>query len=129
MISLVVLWHILRLLPRRVTLLRLALAGKNHELAFVQLQARHVLLKTLSAAVLAAVVHRNPDSTRELLRNAGLLELIEGETLAEANLRVVALRLAAHRRAQAAGRRARRDRSRLLLAVGAPPLLAAGLVE
>merc|ERR1719240_2040710 len=87
-----VLRHVLRLGPRRVALLRLALAGKNHELALVQLQARNVLLEALRAAVLAAVVHGHADGLRELLRDARLLQLIEGEALSEAHLGVVALR-------------------------------------
>merc|ERR1719240_1005659 len=90
-----VLRHVLRLGPRRVALLRLALAGKNHKLALVQLQARNVLLEALRAAVLAAVVHGHADGLRELLRDARLLQLIEGEALSEAHLGVVALRRAA----------------------------------
>merc|ERR1719231_114033 len=65
-----VLRDILRLGARRVALLRLALAGKDHELGLVELQAGDVLLETLRAAVLAAEVHRNPDRLGELLRNA-----------------------------------------------------------
>merc|ERR1719163_735348 len=94
-----VLRDVLRLRPRSVTLLRLALPGKDHELALVELQAGDVLLETLRASVLAAVVHRNPDSLRELLRNTRLLELIESEPLPETNLGVVALGRAAHSRA------------------------------
>merc|ERR1719428_2262690 len=124
-----VLRDILRLGPRGVSLLRLALAGKDHELALVELQARNVLLKTLRAAVLAAVIHRDTDGARELLRNARLLELIQGEALAQAHLGVVALRRAADGRAQVAGGRARGDRRGLLLTVRAAALLATSLVE
>merc|ERR1719281_1115636 len=91
-----VLRDILRLGPRGVSRLRLALAGKDHELALVELQPGDVLLKTLRAAVLATVVNRNADSLRDLLRDARLLELVEGEALAETHLGVVALRLAAN---------------------------------
>merc|ERR1719316_596722 len=124
-----VLRDILRLGPRGVSLLRLALAGKDHELALVELQARNVLLKTLRAAVLAAVIHRDTDGARELLRNARLLELIEGEPLSKANLGVVALRRAVDGRAKVAGRRPGGDRRGLLLTVRTTALLAAGLVK
>merc|ERR1719152_893840 len=97
-----VLRDILRLGPRGVSLLRLVLAGKNHELGLVQLQARNVLLHTLRAAVPAAEIHRDPDGLRELLRNFGRLKLLQGEALAKAHLGVVALRLAADGRTQAA---------------------------
>merc|ERR1719395_153167 len=90
-----VLRDVLRLSPRGVSLLCLALPGKDHELALVELQAGDILLKTLRAPVLAAVINRNPDSLRELLRDAGLLELIESKPLSETNLGVVALRRAA----------------------------------
>merc|ERR1719235_2152532 len=63
-----VLRDVLRLSPRGVSLLCLALPGKDHELALVELQAGDILLKTLRAPVLAAVINRNPDSLRELLR-------------------------------------------------------------
>merc|ERR1719238_696471 len=124
-----VLRDVLRLGPRGVALLRLALPGKDHELALIELQAGDVLLHTLRAPVLAAVVHRNPDGLRELLRDAGLLELIESEPLPETNLGVVALGRAAHSRAEVAPRRPGRDGRGLLLPVGAAALLAAGLVK
>merc|ERR1719405_80223 len=76
-----VLRDVLRLSPRGVSLLCLALPGKDHELALVELQAGDILLKTLRAPVLAAVVHRNADGLRELLRDTRLLQLIEGEPL------------------------------------------------
>merc|ERR1719388_489825 len=76
-----VLRDVLRLSPRGVSLLCLALPGKDHELALVELQAGDILLKTLRAPVLAAVINRDPDSLRELLRDAGLLELIESKPL------------------------------------------------
>merc|ERR1719486_1386955 len=101
---------VLRLSPRGVSLLCLAL---------VELQAGDILLKTLRAPVLAAVINRNPDSLRELLRDARLLELIESKPLSETNLRVIALRRAADGGAEVAGRRARGDRRGLLLPVGA----------
>merc|ERR1719486_802243 len=69
-----VLRDVLRLSPRGVSLLCLALPGEDHELALVELQAGDILLKTLRAPVLAAVINRNPDSLRELLRDARLLE-------------------------------------------------------
>merc|ERR1719420_2241126 len=119
----------LRLSPRGVSLLCLALPGEDHELALVELQAGDILLKTLRAPVLAAVINRNPDSLRELLRDAGLLELIESKPLSETNLGVVALRRAADGGAEVAGRRARGDRRGLLLPVGAAAFLAAGLVK
>merc|ERR1719420_1638278 len=124
-----VLRDVLRLSPRGVSLLCLALPGKDHELALVELQAGDILLKTLRAPVLAAVINRNPDSLRELLRDARLLELIESKPLPETNLGVVALRRAADGGAEAAGRRARGDRRGLLLPVGAAAFLAAGLVK
>merc|ERR1719310_1829687 len=105
-----VLRDVLRLSPRGVSLLCLALPGKDHELALVELQAGDILLKTLRAPVLAAVINRNPDSLRELLRDARLLELIESKPLSETNLGVVALRRAADGGAEVAGRRARGDR-------------------
>merc|ERR1719263_1370707 len=76
-----VLRDVLRLSPRGVSLLCLALPGKDHELALVELQAGDILLKTLRAPVLAAVINRNPDSLRELLRDARLLELSFGTML------------------------------------------------
>merc|ERR1719420_281834 len=76
-----VLRDILRLGPRGVALLRLALPRQDHELALVELQAGDVLLKTLRAAVLAAEVDRDANSLRELLRDTRLLELIKGEAL------------------------------------------------
>merc|ERR1719420_753448 len=118
-----VLRDVLRLSPRGVSLLCLALPGKDHELALVELQAGDILLKTLRAPVLAAVINRNPDSLRELLRDARLLELIESKPLPETNLGVVALRRAADGGAEAAGRRARGDRRGLLLPVGAAAFL------
>merc|ERR1719407_152092 len=124
-----VLRDVLRLSPRGVSLLCLALPGEDHELALVELQAGDILLKTLRAPVLAAVINRNPGSLRELLRDAGLLELIESKPLSETNLGVVALRRAADGGAEAAGRRARGDRRGLLLPVGAAAFLAAGLVK
>merc|ERR1719313_2496910 len=124
-----VLRDVLRLSPRGVSLLRLALPGKDHELALVELQAGDILLKTLRAPVLAAVINRNPDSLRELLRDARLLELIESKPLPETNLGVIALRRAADGGAEVAGRRARGDRRGLLLPVGAAAFLAAGLVK
>merc|ERR1719161_3124095 len=124
-----VLRDVLRLSPRGVSLLCLALPGKDHELALVELQAGDILLKTLRAPVLAAVIKRNPDSLRELLRDARLLELIKSKPLSETNLGVVALRRAADGGAEVAGRRARGDRRGLLLPVGAAAFLAAGLVK
>merc|ERR1719213_902361 len=124
-----VLRDVLRLSPRGVSLLCLALPGKDHELALVELQAGDILLKTLRAPVLAAVINRNADGLRELLRDTRLLELIKGEPLSEANLGVVALRRAADGGAEVAGRRARGDRRGLLLPVGAAAFLAAGLVK
>merc|ERR1719263_499380 len=76
-----VLRDVLRLSPRGVSLLCLALPGQDHELALVELQAGDILLKTLRAPVLAAVINRNPDSLRELLRDARLLELSFGTML------------------------------------------------
>merc|ERR550537_200423 len=124
-----VLRDVLRLSPRGVSLLCLALPGEDHELALVELQAGYIPLKTLRAPVLAAVINRNPDSLRELLRDARLLELIESKPLSETNLGVVALRRAADGGAEVAGRRARGDRRGLLLPVGAAAFLAAGLVK
>merc|ERR1719198_2564152 len=124
-----VLRYVLRLSPHGVSLLCLALPGEDHELALVELQAGDILLKTLRAPVLAAVINRNPDSLRELLRDARLLELIESKPLSETNLGVVALRRAADGGAEAAGRRARGDRRGLLLPVGAAAFLAAGMVK
>merc|ERR1719183_3176013 len=98
-----VLRDVLRLSPRGVSLLCLALPGEDHELALVELQAGDILLKTLRAPVLAAVINRNPDSLRELLRDARLLELIESKPLSETNLGVVALRRTADGGAEAAG--------------------------
>merc|ERR1719388_409896 len=124
-----VLRDVLRLSPRGVSLLCLALPGKDHELALVELQAGDILLKTLRAPVLAAVINRDPDSLRELLRDARLIELIKSKPLSETNLGVVALRRAADGGAEVAGRRARGDRRGLLLPVGAAAFLAAGLVK
>merc|ERR1719271_2306057 len=49
-----VLRDVLRLSPRGVSLLCLALPGEDHELALVELQVGDILLKTLRAPVLAA---------------------------------------------------------------------------
>merc|ERR1719359_1763309 len=124
-----VLRHVLRLRTRRVALLRLVLPRQHHQLALVQLQASDVLLQALGAAVLAAVVHADADRASELLGDPSLLELIQREPAAQADLRVVALRHAVDRRAQLPSSRARRDLRRLLLARRAAALLTAGLVE
>merc|ERR1719498_1359122 len=75
------------------------------------------------------MVHRDPDGLRELLRDFRLLELIERETPAEAELRVVALRRGVNRWPEHSRGGPRRNGGSLLLACEAAALLAPGLVE
>lgn len=71
----------------------LGVLGEDNEVGEVLLEALHVALKARSRAVLAAVVHGDADGGRKRLGDAGGLELLEGETPADALLHVVTHRL------------------------------------
>lgn len=85
--------------------------------------------KGLLGAVATTVVDGDADGGRELLGDAGSLELLQGETTTETGLEVVPLGGRAHDGAKGTGGRAREDGLGLLLARDATGLLATSLVE
>merc|ERR1740120_554262 len=127
-----VLRDVLELRLGRVALLHTLLAGllrEDEELRLVELQAVHVRLQALGAAVAAAVVHGDADRRRELRRDLRLLQLLQREALAEAQLHVVALRGRVHHGSQQPRGGPWGQARGLGLAVLAAALLAGGLVE
>mmetsp|Transcript_7992 Transcript_7992/g.14343 ORF Transcript_7992/g.14343 Transcript_7992/m.14343 type:complete len:241 (-) Transcript_7992:104-826(-) len=120
----------LQLLGRGIASLRLVGAlGEHNQVALVRLQPVHVLLHALEGLVAAAVVNSNTDGGRKLRGDASLLELLQGEATAEADLHVVPLALGVHDRAKGTIHRAREH----LLGLGGAGIPAAdfarGLVE
>ena len=127
-----VLRNILQLWSRRITLshtLCARLLWEQQQFGHVELQSLHVGLKTLSASVATTMVHGNANGLGKLPWNLGLLQLIQGETFAQSNLHVVALRWRMHQRTKQSSRRTWKDLGRLLLASVCAALLAACLVQ
>merc|ERR1719149_283394 len=104
-------------------------AGEDNQLAVVLLQPLSVQLQRLHAAVPAAVVHRDTNAASLLLVDASRLQLSKREATALAELVVVLDGGRAHNGPQQAGRRAGRHLGSLLLASGAPALLAGRLLK
>jgi len=105
------------------------LAGEEDELGLVGLEAVHVGLERLGAAILAAVINGNADGHGKSAGDTGLLELIKGEAAAQAHLVVVTLGGRVDDRAEKTRGRAGEGGGSLLLTVKAAALGASWLVQ
>ena len=114
--------------PLRTTLCT-RLLREQQQLGHVELQSLHIGLQALSTSVATTMVYGNANGLGKLPWNLGLLQLIQGETFAQSNLHVVALRWRMHQRTKQSSRRTWKDLGRLLLASVGATLLAAGLVQ
>ncbi|GMS98549.1 hypothetical protein PENTCL1PPCAC_20724, partial [Pristionchus entomophagus] len=105
------------------------LLGEEDELSLVSLQTLNVGFLRLEGLVSSAVVNRDSDSAGIDLADAGLLELIKGESTSEANASVVSLGDATDGRSEETGDGTRGNLGSLSNTGETSALLAGGLVE